>query len=104
MNDKTTDDNISLTREILRSIVSNALEEQKKLVKVTTADAIKCAFSDGIKKRSEQGHHLHQPTELQAGHTLIPSQTGNTMRSSLVINVNPVQSVLKLLVFDINSG
>ncbi len=34
----------SLTREMLQSIVSNALEEQKKLVGATTADAIKCAF------------------------------------------------------------
>ncbi len=44
VNDKTTNDNISLTRKMLRSIVSNALEEQKKLVDATTADAIKCAF------------------------------------------------------------
>ncbi len=54
VNNKTTDDNISLTREMLQSIVSNALEEQKKSVDATTADyAIKCAFSDGIKKGSE---------------------------------------------------
>ncbi len=50
VNDKTTDDNISLTRDMLRSIISSALEEQKKLLDVTTADAIKCAFSEGIKK------------------------------------------------------
>ncbi len=111
MNDKTTDDNISLTREMLRGMFSNTLEEQKKLVDVTTADAIKCAFSDGIKKGSELGHHLdqtpidfYQPTELQASHLLIPSQTGNTMRSSPVINVNPLQSVSKLPVFDINNS
>ncbi len=68
-------------------------------------------FSDGIKKGSELGHPLdqtpigfHQPTELQAGHLLIPSRTGNTMRSSPVITVNPAQSVSKLPVFDINSG
>ncbi len=94
---------------MLRSIVSNALEEQKKLVDATTADAIKCAFSDGIKKGSELGHHLdqtpigfHQPNELQAGHLLIPSWTGNTGRPSSVINV-PAQSVSKLSVVDINS-
>ncbi len=101
----------SLTREMLQIIVSNALEEQKKLVGATTAGTIKCAFSDGTKKGSELGHHLdqtpigfHQPTELKAGHLLIPSRTGNTMRSSLVINVNPAQSVSKLPVVDINSG
>ncbi len=50
VNDKTNDDNISLTREMLRSFTSNALEEQNKLIDATTANAIKCAFSDGIKK------------------------------------------------------
>ncbi len=85
---KTSDNNIRLTRDMVRNIVSN-----------------------GIKKRSEMGHHLDQtpigfrhPTELQAGHLIIPSQTENTMRSSPVINVNPTQSVLKLPIFDINSG
>ncbi len=108
--DKTTDDNISLTRNMLRIIVSNALEEQKKLADVNIADAIKLAFSDGIKKGSVLGHlldqtpiDLHQPTELQTGHLLSPSQTGNTGRPSSVINV-PVQSVSKLPVNAINSG
>ncbi len=57
---------------MLRSIISNALEEQKRLVDATTVDAIKMAFSNGVKKGSELGHHLdqtpigfHQPTELQ---------------------------------------
>ncbi len=39
--DKTTDDNISLTRDILRSIISNACEEQKSLFDAITEDAIK---------------------------------------------------------------
>ncbi len=89
---------------MLQSIISNALEEQKKLVDTTTAEA------DGIKKGSELEHYLdqtpiglHQPTELQAGHLLSPSQTGNTGRPSSVINL-PAQSVSKLPVNVINSG
>ncbi len=96
VNDKTTDDNISSTREILRNIVSNALEEQKKLADVNITETIKCAFSDSIKKGSELGQNLdetpiglQQPNELKADHLLSPSRTVNTMRSSLVINVNP---------------
>ncbi len=58
--DKTTDHNISMTRDKLRSIVSNALEEQKSLVNATRAEAIKAAFSEGIKKGSELGHYLDQ--------------------------------------------
>ncbi len=111
VNDKTTDDNISLTTEILRSIVSNAFEEQKKLADVNITETIKCAFSDGIKKGSELGQYLdqtplglQQPIELKADHLLSPSWTVNTMRSSPVINVNQAQSVSKLPVFDINSG
>ncbi len=95
---------------MLQCIVSNVLEEQKKLVDATTAEAIKSAFSDGIKKWSELGHCLdqtpiahHQPTELQAVHLLSPSQTGNTVRPSPVINV-PTQSVSKWPVNAINSG
>ncbi len=108
--DKTTEDSISLTRDMLRSIVSNALEEQKKLADVNITEAIKSAFSDGINKGSELGHYLdqtplglHQPTELQAVHLLSPSLIGNTGRPSSVINV-PDQSVLKLPVNAINSG
>ncbi len=108
--DKTTDDNICLTRDILRSIFFNALEEKKKLVDATIADAIKIAFSVGIKKGSELGHYLdqtplglHQPTEFKAVHLLSPSRTANTGRPSSVINV-PDQSVSKLPVNAINSG
>ncbi len=67
-------------------------------------------FSDGIKKGSELGHYLdqtpiglHQPTELQAGHLLSPSRTGNAGRPSSVINVL-AQSVLKLPDNTTNSG
>ncbi len=94
----------------MRSMVFNALKEHKRLVDATTAAAIEIAFSDGIKKGSELGHHLdqtpigfHQPTELQAGHLLIPSRTSKTGRPSAVINV-PGQSVSKLPVNAINSG
>ncbi len=45
---------------MLWSIVSNALEEQKMLLDATRADAIKCAFSDGIKIGSDLGHQLDQ--------------------------------------------
>ncbi len=90
VNDKTTDVNISLTREILRSIISKALEDQKKLANVNITETIKCAFSDGIKKGSELGQHLdqtpiglQQPNELNADHLLSHNQTGNTMRSSM---------------------
>ncbi len=78
---------------------------------VNITEAIKSAFSDGIKKGSELGHYLdqtpqglHQPTELQAVHLISPSWTGNTMRSSSVINLNPAQSVSKLPVNAINNG
>ncbi len=108
--DKTTDDNISLTQDMLRSIVSNALEEQKPFADVNITEAIKSAFSDGTKKGSELGHYLdqtplglHQPSALQAVHLLSPSWTGNTGRPSSVINV-PDQSVSKLPVNAINSG
>ncbi len=106
--DKTTDDNISLTRDMLQSIVSNALEEQKKFADFNITAAIKSAFSDGIKKGFELGHYLdqnplglYQPTELQAG-LLNPSRTGNFGRPSSVINV-PAQSVSKLPDNAINS-
>ncbi len=106
--DETTDDNISLTRDMLRSIISNALEQQKRVVDATTAEAIKVDFSEGIKRVSdflvnplyscttgkEMEHHvdqspigLHQPTELQAVHLLSPSRAGNTGRPSLVISI-----------------
>ncbi len=108
--DKTTDDNISLTRDMLRSIVSNALEEQKRLADVNITEAIKSAFSDGIKKESELGHYrnetpisLDQPTELQAGHLLIPNWTGNTGRPLSVINIL-AQSVSNLPDNAINRG
>ncbi len=83
-----------MTRDMLRSIVSNALEEQKRLVDATTAETIKAAISEGIKTGTEflvnplyssttgpeieyyldqSAVGLHQPTELQAGHLLNPS-------------------------------
>ncbi len=115
--DKTTEDNISFTRDMLQSIVFNAFEEQKRMVDATPAEAIKVDFSDGIKRGyeflvnplyssttgQEMEHHyvqspkgLHHPTKLQASHLLNPSQIGNTGRPSSVINV-PAQSVSKLL-------
>ncbi len=110
VNDKTTDDNKSLTRDMLRRIISDALEEQKRLADAATAEAIKVAFSDGIKKGSQLGHYmdqtllgLYQPTELKGGHLLNPSQTGYTGRPSSVFKV-PAQSVLKLPDNAINSG
>ncbi len=53
------EESISLTRDMLKNIVSNALEEQKKQADANSKEAIKSACTEGIMKSCEiQGKPL----------------------------------------------
>ncbi len=53
-------DNISMTRDMLKDIVANALEDQERLSDDTSAEAIKAVFTEVMKKGSElQVQPLH---------------------------------------------
>ncbi len=57
------EDSISVTRDMLKNIVSNALEEQKKQADASSKEAIKSAYNEGIKKGCEiQGKSLLSST------------------------------------------
>ncbi len=43
----------SVTRDMLKNIVSNSLEEQKKQADASSKEAIKSAYTEGIKKGCE---------------------------------------------------
>ncbi len=54
------DNNIVMTRDMLKDIVANVLKEQKRLADATSKDAIKAAFREGLKNHSElQVNPLH---------------------------------------------
>ncbi len=47
------EDSICVTRDLLKNIVSNTLEEQKKQAEAGSKDAIKSAYAEGIKRGCE---------------------------------------------------
>ncbi len=47
------EDSISMTGDMLKNIVANALEEQKKLADANSKEAIKTAYTEGMKKGCE---------------------------------------------------
>ncbi len=42
-----------MTKVMFKSIMSKAFEDQKNLVDTTSAEAVKVAFTEGVKKGSE---------------------------------------------------
>ncbi len=58
---------VSMIRAMFTSIMSKALEDQKNLADATCAEAVKVAFTEGIKHGSErQTQPIHSsPMELK---------------------------------------
>ncbi len=60
------EDSICVTRDILKNIVSNTLEEQKKQADANSQEAITSSYTEGIKKYCEiQGKPLLSSTIVQ---------------------------------------
>ncbi len=55
------EDKVSITSAMLMSLITKALGDKKNLTDMTSAQAVKVAFTEGIKHRSErQSHPLHR--------------------------------------------
>ncbi len=103
------------------SLMTKYLEHQKNLADATSAQAVKVAFTKGVKHRSErQIQPIHSsPMELEnvrqiqnhitthceyglnSVHLLRP-EAGNTIRTLTVNNAIPIQQKAKLPVFSTN--
>ncbi len=115
------EDKVLMTRVMFKNIMAKALEDQKNLADVTSVEAIKVAFTKGVKHGSEmqiqplhsssmETETVHQssitPSEeygLNAVHLLKPMM-GNAMAPSVVNNAIPVQQAVSIPVFSTNNG
>ncbi len=88
------------------SLITKALENQKNLADATSAEAVKVAFTEGVKHESErqtQPRHSDGQYGLNVVH-LLRRATGNAIGPSSVYDSIPVQKAAKLPVCSINNG
>ncbi len=115
------EEKFSMTRSRFKDIMGKSLEDQKNLADTTSAEAIKAAFTKGVKHGSEmQTQPLHSsPMETETVHQnpIVPSDeyglnalhqlrlvTSIAMAPSVVNKAIPVQQAANMPVVSINNG
>ncbi len=115
------EEKVSMTRSMFKNIMAQALEDQKKLADVTSAEEVKAVFTKGVKHRSEMQtqavHSSSMKTETVHQNPITPSKeyglntvhlqrpaTSNTMAPSVVNNTIPVQQTANIPVVSTNNG
>ncbi len=54
-----------MTRSMFKNIMAQALEDQKKLADVTSAEAVKAIFTKGVEHRSEMQTQLLHSSSME---------------------------------------
>ncbi len=116
-------DKVSMTRDMFTSIMTKALEDQKNLADATSDEAVKVAFTEGVKHGSERQtqpshsspmecesvHPVQNPIMtsgeygLSSVHLLRPAM-GNAIGTLTENSTIPVQQGAKLPVCSTNNG